>query len=471
MTATSVRDVGSVMNQGVRAGGAAVKAGTNAFQTVWDSQAGANKAPQQNQTPEKSDSADRKAKPGDGLRAKEHSRKDIREDEAGKTQTGRAAKNQDTQDAQDGIAIGAMSEDELLGVMEAVATSAMTLIGQIADTFGISVESVQELMVGLDLQPADLLQPENLSNLLLAAGGAQDNLSLLTDEQLCSDYQMLMEQGREALETVADEVEMSPQQLLQTAEEARTVPVQAEDKRVAEIPEDEKNDLPVLTVDAGEGESGSAETVQNTQQSTDGRNEKDTKQDNDRSFGDSSGNLTVQNLRTDAFQPHTEAVQEPTSPWDVDTQDMMRQILDYMKFQVKADVSSLEMQLHPASLGTLQIHVAAKGGVLTANFISQNEAVKAALESQMVQLKESFEEQGVKVEAIEVTVQTHQFEQNLEQGRQGQSRETAEGKRPRTRRITLGGESGVEIPGELESDDRIAAEMMAANGGTVDFTA
>ena len=117
----------------------------------------------------------------------------------------------------------------------------------------------------------------------------------------------------------------------------------------------------------------------------------------------------------------------------------MRQIMDYMKVSVKADSSDLEMQLHPQSLGTLHVQVASKNGVVTANFITQNETVKAALESQMVQLKESFAEQGVKVEAIEVTVQTHPFEQNLEQGRGNQSdQESGAGvSRRRTRRINL----------------------------------
>ncbi len=89
----------------------------------------------------------------------------------------------------------------------------------------------------------------------------------------------------------------------------------------------------------------------------------------------------------------------------------------------------------------------------------------------MVQLKESFEEQGVKVEAIEVTVQTHQFEQNLEQGRGRQPQETAEGKRPRARRLSLDSVEDAQLAEEMEPEDRLAVEMMAANGGTVDFTA
>ena len=42
--------------------------------------------------------------------------------------------------------------------------------------------------------------------------------------------------------------------------------------------------------------------------------------------------------------------------------------------------------------------------------------VKAALENQLTALKEQFNNQGIKVEAVEITVQSHGFEseQNLE---------------------------------------------------------
>ena len=117
--------------------------------------------------------------------------------------------------------------------------------------------------------------------------------------------------------------------------------------------------------------------------------------------------------------------------------------------------------------GTL-VPQASKGGILTANFIAQTEQVKAAIETQMVQLREQLEEQGVKVEALDVTVQTHQFEQSLDQSsQQSDSREASQGRR--IRRIRLGGEEDIQ-PEELDEADRITAEMMEANGNTVDYT-
>jgi flagellar hook-length control protein FliK len=96
----------------------------------------------------------------------------------------------------------------------------------------------------------------------------------------------------------------------------------------------------------------------------------------------------------------------------VQTQNIYDQIADYMKIQLKPETTSLEIQLHPANLGTVNVHLTEKQGMLTAEFTTQNEAVKAAVESQIVQLKNQFEEQGIKVEAVEVSVAEQKYSQN-----------------------------------------------------------
>lgn len=44
------------------------------------------------------------------------------------------------------------------------------------------------------------------------------------------------------------------------------------------------------------------------------------------------------------------------------TQEIMDQIMDYMKVQLKPEMDQLEMQLHPETLGTLKIQLVSKGG-------------------------------------------------------------------------------------------------------------
>ncbi|MBE5865603.1 MAG: hypothetical protein E7292_05220 [Lachnospiraceae bacterium] len=469
MTTTSVKDVGSVLSSAVMPAGAASKVAEESFQSVWNSQAGTDRADSGTsedfgRTVKPKDDV----KPGDDLRAKDNSRKDIGTEDA--------KIDSDTRKADE------LTEEDLEKVAEIVGTATAELIQQIADTFGISVEEVQAIMADMDLDPMDLLQGENLSSLLLQVSGAESSLALLTNEQLYADYQMLMEQGRAVLEECSEEMGMTPDELVQA------VAQMLDEEGIAEIPVlDDDADEPVVEITTeDEGEEATAQSKEMVQlqnqmtkevavQTGNGQNEDSGAKEHSQQDTGNTGNLVLQTIRNENAQPQAVEVQAPANTWSAETQDMMRQIMDYMRIHVKPDVSSLEMQLHPASLGTLQIHVASEGGVLTANFITENETVKAALESQMIQLKESFAEQGVKVEAIEVTVQTHQFEQNLEQGRgrQPENQNVSAG-RTRTRRINLNaleGVDGTEMSEELDEEDRITAEMMAANGQTVDYTA
>lgn len=362
----------------------------------------------------------------------------------------------------------APEDKDLEACMAVLASSVTELVKSIADTFQISAEDVEQLMTDLNLTATDLLDGTNLSNLILAAAGEQDSLSLLTNQELYESYQMLMAKGTEIAEQCSGLLNVSIKDLQNALEQLTGV---QDVQNVEEsLPEQGRQNL------VEDGENGfnrfTDETPDNMPQvtTTGTQPEKDGQKGQKQDAGSGENNLFMENLLRTIPKETVEGTQESFGTADVDVQDVMKQILDYMKVQLKPDASDVEMQLHPASLGTLQIHIAAKDGVLSAHFVTQNETVKAALESQMVQLKEQFEQQGVKVEAIEVTVQTHHFEQNLEQGRGRQPQESLEGKKPRIRKITLSEETG-ELPQDLEQEDRLVAEMMASNGTTVDYTA
>ena len=131
-------------------------------------------------------------------------------------------------------------------------------------------------------------------------------------------------------------------------------------------------------------------------------------------------------------------------------------------------VSEMDMQLHPANLGSVHIHLEAKEGVLTAQFTAQNESVKAALESQMIQLKDSFEEQGLTVESIEVMVSSQKFDQSYEEAESQANDTGSRFGRQRTRRVSL----HVSMEDEELSDEEILAkEVLKGQGSTVEFTA
>lgn len=448
MTSIPVKDVGSAFMNLAVSQAAKSTANAGGFQQVWNNR--------MNNGTADNPAADAAARSDAGRQLQRGASLKARTDRAEPDKAAEATEELSPEDAEKAA--------EVLG------TAALELMQQIADTFGISMEELQEAMDAMGLEQTDILDASQLSALLLNLGGAEDTFALLTDGELYENYRALMEQLEGIVKESAEVLEMEPEQLAGILEEGfgKTVSPEEQPREMfsavpGEQAEQNITEEPVTSAIPEEPVSGEQETVnQNGAQS----------KGEERSFEGKSEkeepvNLFVQNLRTQQFQPdlqQTGSVSQSSS-WSAETQKIMEQILDYMKVQLGSDVTSLEMQLHPASLGTLQIQIASKAGVVTANFITQNEAVKAALESQMVQLREQFEEQGVKVEAIEVTVQTHEFEQNLEQGR-GRSGQDTE-KRSRGRRIRLDGITA-DVPEEGETAE---ADRISAGESTVSYTA
>lgn len=365
--------------------------------------------------------------------------------------------------AEDGDAKDLEKAQEVLG------TIVQNLIGQIKETFSVSEEELQGVMDELGMTETDLMDPAQLNELLMAVSGAEDSFALLTDEELYGNVKSILDLQKDLTGQAQEELQLTPEKwqdaVTKVVTEEPVITVEVED-HATDAAERLQSDVELPTVEQ-EPEEKIQAPVQNTQE----EKTKDSGNRHESQTAGQQGNLLLQNLKEENFLSGLQQASQTEGTQTTDTQDIMRQIMDYMKVSVKADSSDLEMQLHPQSLGTLHVQVASKNGVVTANFITQNETVKAALESQMVQLKESFAEQGVKVEAIEVTVQTHSFEQNLEQGRGNQSdQESGAGvSRRRTRRINLN-TAFVEDEPQTE-EDRIAADIMSANGNTVDFTA
>ena len=357
---------------------------------------------------------------------------------------------------------------DLEKAQEVLGTIVQNLIGQITGTFSISEEELQGIMDDLGMTKMDLTDPASLNELLMNISGAQDSFALLTDENLYGNVKGIMNLQNELVGQAQEDLKLAPEEWQQTvagiAQETVAEPVITVKTDVDDTANMAAGSQTGLTQ---EPEILENQAAQNAQEEKAG----DFGEKQEQAANGEHGNLLLQNLKEGNFLTQLQQTAQTEEARPADTQDIMRQIMDYMKVSVKPDSSDLEMQLHPQSLGTLHIQMAAKNGVVTANFITENETVKAALESQMVQLKENFAEQGIKVEAIEVTVQTHQFEQNLEQGRDGSgSREAEAGVgRRRTRRINLNTAFAEDEP--QTEEDRIAADMMSANGNTVDFTA
>ena len=154
-------------------------------------------------------------------------------------------------------------------------------------------------------------------------------------------------------------------------------------------------------------------------------------------------------------------------------ESIMSQVTESIRVNYTADTTSMEMQLHPASLGTVNMQIVSNNGVITANILVQSEAVKAALESQLITLQQTFDEQGQKVEAVEVSVANYDLNKGTGSEAGSESGENNSGRTGRVgtrRRINLN-ELDEEDLEELSEEDQISADMMARSGNSVDYTA
>lgn len=151
---------------------------------------------------------------------------------------------------------------------------------------------------------------------------------------------------------------------------------------------------------------------------------------------------------------------------------IMSQVTESIRVNYSPDTTSMELQLHPASLGTVNMQIASNNGVVTAHILVQSEAVKAALESQLITLQQTFTEQGQRVEAVEVSVANYDLNRGTgsdagsDNGEQTSSRAGRVGTR---RRINLNDLDEEDIDG-LSEEEKLSADMMARSGNSVDYT-
>ena len=402
-------------------------------------------------------------------------------------------------------------------VTDVIGNSADTLdqfqgdvVRTVAEQLGVSEDSVKDMMESLGLTAFDLLNPENLAQLAMQLTGETSPMDLLMNDQ----FQGLMQQIDQLGGQLANELNLQPAQMdeliaqmdiLQTPETltdeemqiltdaagqqttadtvstdimpelAQTDEVQPMDKQADVFQKEPKSD------EVRTQQPQAQDTKQTTEQQTDtGDADADAQTGDqmksaDRSSSDQAKTQTVVQMQDTAGVPTAETVADitpETSYVSIDTMDLLEQVAEQIRVNVSEGTSSMEMQLNPENLGKVYVNISSKEGVIHAQLAASNEAVRAALETQVADLRQNLNQAGVKVDAVEVTVASHEFEKNLEQN---QESEKQQGERQQEqsggRRRNLNLSSLDELSGLMTEEETLAAQMMRDNGNSMDVTA
>ncbi|MEE1305789.1 MAG: flagellar hook-length control protein FliK [Agathobacter sp.] len=381
------------------------------------------------------------------------------------------------------------------------------VIEAVSEELGVTEEEVKEAMEVLGLGVFDLLEPANLAELTVEVTDNADAIELLTDES----FQNLMTGLTELCEELQDTLGVTASQFDEIVSEMTIVEGQELDSQMMDelesmnqiseeevasteglIPEKQAEEaLQVENIDILEAkqmqqESSKSDAIDDEKVQADIeviKSESDIENSQDFSQESNSynknNNTTENNLQTNVVvenQVNLNDIPEQVnitseSYLSTDTLEIIQQIVENIRVNTSSEISNMEMQLNPESLGKIYVNISSEEGNISARIIATNDLVKEALESQMLELKENLTQAGIKVDALEVTVATHEFERNLEQD---QSRQKNEGERQEemgARRRNINLSSLDDLSGLMTEEESLVAQMMVDNGNSVDFTA
>lgn len=180
------------------------------------------------------------------------------------------------------------------------------------------------------------------------------------------------------------------------------------------------------------------------------------------------GNVTL--TQTQAFANIAQSVEELTQtealPAGVTVKDIMDQIESQIKTIKYPERTSLEMVLHPENLGKVFINVTSHAGELKATLMVQNEAARNALQNQIADLKLQFENQGLKVDNVEVMLANEGFFNN-----NGQSGQGADTQSNNHRRRVFNPDAGVSFTDTVSTEEANEAYTGEDVGNSVNLSA
>ncbi len=313
--------------------------------------------------------------------------------------------------------------------------------------FQMSAEDVEDLMNQAGIALEDFAQTiqdgllngegmDMLQNLVMKFHGITDKATILTEDSLT-----------DKIHSIAD-------QISEMLSDSTQVPDAAEQMSEGE---ESVTNLNVIMEKQNESESG-AGTEQGSEMGTDvlsRRERQDVR----------SGEPAINTQFVDQLsQAYGQGDAEEVSSARQTMTRIVEQVVSQVRIRVMSSTTSMELQLHPASLGRVNLQVATSAGVSTAILTVETQAAKEALESQLITLKQTFEEQGLKVNDVEVNVSEFGLgEHNREEEQQGQ-----QGSGGRSRRFRFDSDETESI--SVEEQRETEAERRDVNS-VVDYTA
>lgn len=354
---------------------------------------------------------------------------------------------------------------------EDVAQAVSDIKDKIKETMDVSDEDIENAMEQLGIGIVDLLDPQSVTDLVIALSGNSDSLEFLTDASAVANLEDIINTVDEVTQNLTETYNIDITSVkdivkdFQNDSDEAVASEQPVNKQITDYQDDKQNEKAV-TEDTKE--SITDVIAEKTEVKSEAAFTDEKKNDPDTHLQDKNNDgieKTTSDMTQSIQKAFSEVVDETSAVNEV---DIVRQVVEQIKVTTTQQLSSIEVMLNPENLGKVHVAVTAKQGIVTAQLTAQNEQVKAALENQMTALKEQFNNQGVKVEAVEITVQSHGFES--EQNLEGNNSNQAQQEKKSHRKLDLSSLEGLD-ESDMTSEEIRAKDAIVNGNSSVEYSA
>ena len=348
-----------------------------------------------------------------------------------------------------------------------VETFGMEILVQIADIFKIPVEDVQSKMQELNLKDINLLDENTLNDVISFIAG-KENIEINSDDY--NLMQDLLQDVKTIKEELVREFDLSDENFPLVLEK-----LNIDDKKKNVVDNSNVNKNPFEFVytqkNINFNKTNGEINISNTQSTFPQEKlnietndfEEENKESDTNLFSENvfqimpKENLNTQTITVEKFE---DILKEKTG---MNTKEIIQQITEKITVEKTDEKSSIEFELHPASLGHVNVILTSTKEGIDAKFITQTEVVKEVMNVQMNMLLEKFEMQNIKVNTIEVLTNSQTFDSAMEgekENKQGQEK-----KKDKQRHINLDSDT-------FENDEQdIIIDMMLRSGNAINIDA
>lgn len=313
-------------------------------------------------------------------------------------------------------------KEEIANILASLLGISVEQVQQFMENNNLTLENVKEfIMTELQLEnPAELLNIENIGSALKEISSLLEGLDLTSEEAKSFEdiLSLIEEQNTEEVEVKNTDTEELNVEVTKNADsEKNNLDVEVE----VENDTQQKVATALITEDTVETETDTdVETEEDTEvvsvnleteNSENGENSQFDQSDDFLNFGNSENtdenilvNSQQQKIDVSSTNTFSRIASQKFANLNQQGQDVMNQLVEKLKANFNPSYNEIKIQLSPENLGDVTVKVITENGIVTAQFIAENEKVKEIIESNFSHLSDTLKAKGLNVSDLSVSV-------------------------------------------------------------------